>query len=212
MRSEAVAAGPEWLSAHGLRYPLAARSPGYHTGRHFERIDGPEGLGPALADLPGQGVILMNFLDTRGSDGLYRKARAMFVGGEIYPLHLAVSRQWKVHYFTADMVDQPDHRAEDAAFLADMPGVICERAMQALAAVRDRLGLDYGGVDFAVTADGDLVVFEANATMVVYPPPPERIWDYRRAPVDRVLAAVRTMIQARAEAALGAGHRHGTIG
>jgi hypothetical protein len=28
----------------------------------------------------------------------------MIIDGEIYPLHLAVSRHWKVHYFTADLL------------------------------------------------------------------------------------------------------------
>jgi hypothetical protein len=139
-------------------------------------------------------VILMDFVDTRGADGLYRKYRAMIVDGRLYPLHLAVSSSWKVHFFTAGMADQPAHRALDAAFLSDMPGVLGDRAMRALETVRDCLGLDYGGVDFALSADGEVVVFEANATMVVYPPPPDPIWDYRRAPTERVLQAVRAMI------------------
>jgi hypothetical protein len=40
-------------------------------------------------------------------------------------------------------------------------------------------------------------VFEANATMIVLPPGPDAIWDYRRAPVGRVIDAVRTMLLGR---------------
>lgn len=189
-----------WLSARGLRFPLAVRAPGYHTGQHFERIDGFERLAPALEGFPGDQVILMNFIDTRGADGLYRKYRAMIVDGQIFPLHLAVSAGWKVHYFTADMAAKAEHRAEDAAFLEDMAGVIGPAAIRALERVRDALGLDYGGVDFALTPEGELVLFEANATMVVYPPPADEMWSYRRAPTQRVLEAVKAMIVKRAAA------------
>jgi tetratricopeptide (TPR) repeat protein len=196
-KDEAAAIDDAWLAARGLALPLAARAPGYHTGRHFERIDRLDQLPGVLAGLPGDEAILMRFIDTRGADGLYRKYRAMIVDSALFPLHLAVSRSWKVHYFTADMADRPDHRAEDAAFVADMASVIGEGAMRALEHVRVALGLDYAGIDFALSPEGEVVVFEANATMIVHPPPPEPIWDYRRAPTARILDAVRAMIVGR---------------
>ncbi len=188
------------LAGLGLRLPIAVRAPGFHGGEHFARIDSLDALAPAIAAWPGDEVIAMNFLDTRGADGKYRKFRAMLVDGRLYPLHLAVSQDWKVHYFTADMADQPAHRAQDAAFLADMEGVLGRPAMEALARIQAALGLDYAGVDFALSPAGEVVVvFEANATMVIPQPPPEPIWDYRRAPVAAAQAAVRAMIRARAE-------------
>jgi tetratricopeptide (TPR) repeat protein len=198
--SRAAIAGlnAEALTALGLRLPLAVRAPGFHGGEHFARVDRLDQLGPATASWPGDDLILMDFLDTRGADDKYRKYRAMLVGGRIHPLHLAVSNAWKVHYFTADMADQPVHRAEDAAFLTDMAGAIGAPAMAALERVQAALGLDYGGVDFALSATGELVVFEANATMVIPPPPPEPIWDYRRAPVAGLLDSAKAMIRARA--------------
>ena len=39
--------------------------------------------------------------------------------------------------------------------------------MTALENIRDALKLDYAGIDFGVNATGDLLLFEANATMVV---------------------------------------------
>jgi hypothetical protein len=56
------------------------------------------------------------------------------------------------------------------------------------------MGLDYGGIDFAVDAQDRLVVFEANATMSILPPPADEMWAYRRAPVERVAGAVRAML------------------
>ena len=185
------------LADLGLRLPIAVRAPGFHGGEHFARIDSLDALGSTIAAWPGRALIAMNFLDTRGADGAYRKYRVMFVGGRIYPLHLAVSRDWKVHYFTADMADRPDHRAEDAAFLADVEGAVGAAAFAALGEIQAALGLDYAGVDFALSPDGAVVLFEANATMVIPRPPPEPIWDYRRAPMERAIAAVRTMVRQR---------------
>jgi hypothetical protein len=40
-------------------------------------------------------------------------------------------------------------------------------------------------------------VFEANATMIVLRPGPNAIWNYRCAPVGRVIDAVRAMLLGR---------------
>jgi hypothetical protein len=196
----ALLAGPEGPSAlvnHGLPLPYLLRSPGFHTGEHFARVDDDVQLANVVATLPGEELLAIEFLDVRGGDGKVRKYRAMFIDGAIYPLHLAISTAWKVHYFSADMTQDANHRAEDAAFLRDMPAVLGPRAMAALAAIRDALGLDYGGIDFALSAAGDVVVFEANATMIVPTPGADERWAYRREPVARIDAAVRTMLFAR---------------
>jgi hypothetical protein len=119
----------------------------------------------------------------------------MMIGGRLYPLHLALSRDWKVHYFSADMADQPGHRARERAFLEDMPGVLGPCAVEALGLINARLGLDYAGVDFALGPTGDLLLFEANATMVINPPDTDPRWDYRRGPIDQALAAARAMLK-----------------
>src|ERR1022692_422997 len=110
------------------------------------------------------------------------------------PLHVAISSQWKIHYFTAEMAERADHRAEDAEFLENMPGVLGPRATGALAQIQATLGLDYAGIDFGLSSAGDLLLFEANATMVVNPPEPDERWAYRRQAVERIFAAVRRML------------------
>lgn len=120
------------------------------------------------------------------------------VDGALYPLHLAISRDWKVHYFTSDMAQEADHRAEEAKFLQDMAAVLGDRAMRALSQVTHCLGLDYAGIDFGLDAKGTLLLFEANATMVVARPNDDPRWAYRRAAIDRILQAVSAMIEKRA--------------
>ena len=136
------------LEALGLGWPVLLRAPGFHTGQHFLRIDTPGEVAGAAASLPGQSVLAMACLDARGTDGAWRKGRVMIIGGALYPLHWAVSANWKVHYFTACMAEQAAHRAEEARFLADMAGFVGPRAMAGLAAIGRALGLDYAGRGF----------------------------------------------------------------
>jgi Tetratricopeptide repeat len=185
-------------AAADLDFPLLLRSPGFHTGRHFRRVAERAALAGALAALPGETLLAIQYLDARGPDGLARKYRVMFIDGVAWPVHLAIAADWKVHYFTADMAADAAYRAEEARFLADMPGVLGPRAIVALDAVAAALGLDYAGVDFARAADGTLLLFEANAAMVLNPPDPAPIWDYRRASLARALAAAQRLLAERA--------------
>jgi glutathione synthase/RimK-type ligase-like ATP-grasp enzyme len=199
----ALLAGPDAgmsLTRHGFDFPLLIRTPGFHTGRHFLRVEAIGELPAALAELPGEDLTVLSYLDARGRDGKVRKYRVMMLDGELYPLHVAVSSHWKIHYYTADMADKPEHRAEDAEFLENMPAVLGPRAMTALAEIQARLGLDYAGVDFGLSASGEILLFEANATMVVNPPEPEEKWAYRRPAVERIYAAVRRMLMSRVAA------------
>jgi tetratricopeptide (TPR) repeat protein len=189
---------PEALAENGWTFPLLVRVPGYQAGRYFEHVNDPSLLAAALPRLPGKELLLIAFLDARGADGFARKYRVLFVDGRLYPVHLAVSRDWKVHYFSSDMADRADHRDEERRFLDDMRATLGKRVMAAIEAIGRKLGLDYGGVDFAIGAAGDVIVFEANATMAVYPPPADARWSYRQAAYDAVIGAVRALIAQRA--------------
>ena len=73
--------------------------------------------------------------------------------------------------------------------------------MTALNSIRQVLGLDYGGIDFAIDQNGEILVFEANATMVVHQPDNLQKWAYRQEAAMRVVDAVRSMILKRISAA-----------
>jgi hypothetical protein len=199
---------PRAIPAADLSFPLLLRRPGFHTGEHFRQvanrgdltdaIDSLTGTGGAAIDAPmAQELLVISYLDARGADGMARKYRVMFIDGVAYPLHLAISRDWKVHYFSSQMADNAAFREEERRFLADMPGVLGAKAMRALAQIAAELDLDYAGIDFALRADGSVMLFEANATMVVFPPGPDPKWDYRRPAIDAVLAAATRMLIAR---------------
>jgi hypothetical protein len=194
--------GPDAVAvaaAHGFAFPVLLRVPGFHTGRYFVRVESPEQLAAAASALPGDHVWLIEQLDARDGEGRFRKIRVMIVDRKLYPLHLAISHDWKVHYFRADMAESADNRLHDRAFLDDMAAFIGPRGMAALERINAALDLDYGGIDFAVNATGDILFFEGNATMVMAPLAPDEKWAYRRPAFEAVFGAIRAMLVERAK-------------
>ena len=186
-------AGADALLERGFVFPLLLRAPGFHMGQHFVRVESPTELAAALNELPGHEILAIEYLDAHGADGRVRKFRVMMVDQELYPLHLAISSHWKIHYFSADMADCIEHREEDRRFLNDMSGVLGTKAMATLEHLQQALGLDYAGVDFGLDQEGNVLLFEANATMIVQEPDEGEKWDYRRPAVARIHAAVHGM-------------------
>jgi hypothetical protein len=182
------------LATEAIEFPVLLRAVGFHTGRHFQFVPNCAALADAVDSMPGDALFLIQLLNARGPDGMFRKYRAMLVRGQIYPWHLALSSDWKVHYFTAAMAEQESYRAEERRFLDGMGSVLGRRAMTALECLGQRMGLDYAGVDFGLTPDGSILVFEANAAMTINAPPPGRIWDYRRSAAAAVQDAVARML------------------
>lgn len=191
----AAAAGD--LRDRGFEFPLLVRTPGCHMGKNFIRVEKPGDLSASIAALPGDDLLVLQYLNGQGVDGNIRKYRVLMVGGKLYPVHLAISRQWKIHYFSSDMADHPQHRVEEARFLRDMPGVLGPAVMTALMQIQEALGLDYGGIDFGLNAQGQLLLYEANATMAVHRPDADPKWDYRRPVIERIYAAVQELFLSR---------------
>jgi hypothetical protein len=189
------------LSAGDLRFPLLLRRPGFHNGEYFALVEHRDNLSETVASLGGGELLVIEYLDARGADGMARKYRVMFIDGVAYPLHLAISADWKVHYVTSAMRHSADFREEERRFLEDMPAMLGPRAVAALAQICATLRLDYAGIDFALAPDGSVMLFEANATMIVFSPDPDPIWDYRRAAIDAVTTAAADMVLRRAELA-----------
>lgn len=184
----------EILTNADLSFPLLLRRPGFHTGQHFTYVENRDALAQAVASLAAEELLAIQYLDARGSDGMARKYRVMFIDGIAYPLHLAISADWKVHYFTAGMAHSAAYREEERRFLEDMPATLGTGAMRALNEICRAMGLEYAGIDFALSPDGSVLLFEANATMVVFPPGPDPMWDYRRRAIDKVIEAATRML------------------
>jgi glutathione synthase/RimK-type ligase-like ATP-grasp enzyme len=148
--------------------PFLLRPAGSHGGVGVQRIDTQAEAAGHVLDTANTWYAT-KFIDCRAADGYVRKYRIIFVGGVPYPYHLAISDNWLVHYFYADMPDHDWKLREEQQFLDDWQSTIGAQATAAIQDIGKRLRLDYGGIDFSLLPDGTLLVFEANATMLVHP-------------------------------------------
>jgi hypothetical protein len=153
-----------------LPLPLAilARPVGTHGGDDFEKIDDPAELTVLLAQRPETDRYLIEYVDYRSSDGYFRKYRFIFVDAQILPYHLAIANDWKVHHGNTDMADHQWMQREEEAFLNDPAPIFSAGHYRILRAIRERIGLEYFGIDCGIDRSGDLVVFEVNASMLVH--------------------------------------------
>jgi hypothetical protein len=139
---------------------------------------------------------LTPFVDYRSNDGYFRKYRFVCAGDEILPYHLAIDDKWKVHHVTTSMASHAWMQAEEQAFLEDPWRVFGLAQRAALQSIRDAMGLDYFGIDCALDRDGAVVVFEANASMLVHGN--NRQFPYKKEVVERIRQSFHTLLEQRA--------------
>ena len=179
----------------GLGLPLLLRSAGKHGGDSLERITTGQALAEHCSSLSADDMVYATaYHEYRSPDGFYRKYRAIYVDGALFPYHLAISPHRVVHYFSAEMEAHSWKLDEELAYLDHAGEVLGARAMAALTAIGRRMGLEYCGVDFALLPDGRVLLFEANATMLVHPEDEHGVLARKNPYVARILSAFDNMI------------------
>lgn len=180
----------------GFSPPVLVRPTGTHGGKGLMRaLTWPE-LEAAAAAFSDEDIYVTAYRDYRSPDGLYRKGRVIFVDRRPYPYHWAGSDHWMVHYDASGAGEVPERRAEEMRFLNDPIGLIGPRAWAAVTRIGERLDLDYCGLDFSVLPDGRVLVFEANATMLVHPEDEHGPLAAKNPAVRRIIDAFQARLQA----------------
>jgi hypothetical protein len=163
-RCEAEAAAQRLVGAG----TVILRRPGTHGGDVIGLFDS---FDAALEALEGDGEhIATEFVDYRSPDGLYRKFRLFFIGQHRILRHALIGDSWMVHGAarTKFMAERPELIAEEReAFESEEP--FSPDVCATFDAVRERMPLDFFGLDFGLTPSGQVVLFEANATMSFMP-------------------------------------------
>lgn len=191
-RTTRVAAGEALTESPDRQFPLLARPAGTHGGDVFAKLDDAAALHAFLAEHSGHDRYVIDYIDYRSVDGLFRKYRFLFVGEEILPYHLAIGDDWKLHRDSTDMGRHVWMQEEEERFLRDPGEVFSAAQFEVLRAIRDRIGLDYFGIDCGLDRDGNLVVFEVNASMLVHDQNPD--FPYKDPHIGRIKRAFDAML------------------
>jgi hypothetical protein len=176
-------------------FPVIIRPLGSHAGEGLAKIDSATGIAHYLDSHLNNEFTVARFVDYRGSDGMYRKCRIALIDGEPYACHLAVSDQWMIHYKTAGMSESITKRDEEARFMADFDNDFGLRHHEAFRAIHQRLTMDYLVIDCAETADGKLLIFEADNLGLAHAMDPPEIFPYKPAQMRKVFVAFHEMLK-----------------
>ncbi len=177
-----------------LAFPVIIRRTGTHTGNVVGRFEAMEEAKAALAE--GSEHIATEFVDFRSDDGLYRKYRVFCIGDQVIFRHMLVSDNWNVHAKdrTRCMAGREHLIGEEKRMFSRVDGNFRETVRQTLAAVRERMALDFFGVDFGLAPDGRAILFEANATMNFFPSQADSQFAYWEQCVEPARSALRALL------------------
>ena len=177
----------------GIDAPIIVREVGTHTGKSVVLYDSVEEAASALN--PGRDYIATQFHNFASSDAIYRKYRLFFIGRRTILRHMYASDHWNVHSSDRPrfMAPRPEIIAEERALIVqDEP--FGPSARSVFQAIRDRMPLDFFGLDFGFTPDGDVLLFEANATMSFFPFSNDPQFQYLRRSLEPAQAAFQELV------------------
>lgn len=152
----------EVFEENNFKYPVLVRPGASQTGRNLVKIDHADDWGK-VHTIPwgGKFIFMTQFVDFVGDDRKYEKIRMVFANNKILYKSINVGDDWNAH---SSMRTKKSILAE----LKFQKRALNDKTlMDAMAKIRDIVNLDFGGVDFGRTSDGNLVFFEANAAMTI---------------------------------------------
>jgi glutathione synthase/RimK-type ligase-like ATP-grasp enzyme len=179
-------------------FPLIARPIDSHAGRGLQKLDDAASVQAYLAARPEKAFYISRYVDYRSPDGLFRKYRVVFIAGRAYACHMAIADQWMIYYLNAGMDESAAKKAEEERFMTGFDQEFARRHRAAFAALAERVGLDYFGIDCAQTAEGKLLLFEADIAMIVHLMDSPAIYPYKVPQMRKVFAAFAAMLHGRA--------------
>ena len=181
-----------------LKFPIIVRPRGSHAGVGLAKLDDPPALARYLAERPEQEFFVSRFVNYASEDGLFRKYRVVLVDGRPYACHMAIADRWDIWYLNAGMAFSESKRLEEQRFMRDFDSDFAVRHQAALAAIADRVGLDYFTIDCAENRNGELLIFEADNTAVVHNMDSPQLFPYKPPQMRKIFDAFAAMLDRRA--------------
>ena len=147
----------------GLRYPVFVRSERAHDGALSPLLRSPREVRTAIGRALFKGyrfddLLVVEFCDTAGADGLYRRYAAFIVGDRILARNLERGPDWMAKRYQTEFSES--QTAEEREFVFSNPHEAQLREIFRIA------GIEYGRIDYAVR-DGRVQTWEINVAPTI---------------------------------------------
>ena len=148
-----------------LCFPVFLRSAMLHNGALTPLLHTPADLETSIAKLLRHGqipedILIVEFTDTSGSYGIFRKYASFFMDNRVIPRHIFFSREWMLKL--PDLTDEKMLR-EELRYITDNPHEQQIRDIFHLARI------DYGRIDYGML-NGKIQVWEINTNPMLAGP------------------------------------------
>ncbi len=143
-----------------LHYPLLIRRDGVHKGQDVVLVQHAQEARHLIEERQRDNAqpnfnVAIEYVETAGKDGLYRKYRSLVIGNQIIPRHLFVSKHWLVNFTNG--IFNAASRQEIWDFIhKDLPN------HQALLNAAKTAGQDIMALDYSIDQQGNPIFWEAN--------------------------------------------------
>lgn len=140
------------------RFPVFIRGENDHCGPLTALLGTPADLSCAIEEIERRSglddKIMIEFCETSGPEGIFRKYSAYIVGEEIFPQHMMFGSHWMLKS-VRDVARKKDELYEERRYLRDNPHEDLLRAVFRMA------GINYGRVDYGIL-NGRPQIWEIN--------------------------------------------------
>lgn len=183
----------------GFTFPFIVRLVGSQTGSSVSLINSEQALNYYFQQSPqNRDYYVIQFHDCRQTENIFNKTRVFFIDGNFYPVANLFNSSWNIHSGDRYEIMDKTQWTQDAeqSFLNNPISYLGQENFDKLCKISDLIDLDFFGIDFTITQDGTLFIFELNSAM-------RHNFDhagnfpYTRPHLERVSAAFNTMLQSR---------------
>lgn len=154
------------IAQYNLCYPVLIRPTGTQNGQGLVVLENDNDV--SQYQIENGDYYLSEYYEFKSKDGFYRKYRCWCIGDSIILNHLYISDKWNVHSSARKevMVQHSWMFEEEKNFLLQGSEGHNECIKRIALNLKRIIGLDYFGMDFNLTENGEMILFEANATML----------------------------------------------
>lgn len=112
----------------------------------------------------GSEFYMIEFIDYKSKDDIYRKYRLLVIDGKAIVRHLQISDNWKVDFFNhTRMIKENLQISEESEKFINTP--ISKNVQKMVDILYKYLKLDFFGIDYFVDKNDNVLMFEANSCM-----------------------------------------------